>query len=551
MSRSYRQLQAITRKSLSPILRVRASDKNRGSTPLAVLFLALLAWVLYVILGALVPEEILFLDDQAFSIALADRILNGEVLLAGIPSHLGGRHIGPFYPYYIALLRWLAGPHDIQTLVRLTATIKLCAVLPLIFILRRVIGDSHQFWLTAILTLALIVGGFGVQIIGIDWAPNLLLLTCALTLSTALLVITSGPSYLLPFLLAASISLQTHLSSAPLVLSLGIAILPSLIRCGNPRRWIMQLGDSRTQLIIQAGSLASLIVIWALPLRYELSFEPNIYQAFFGRAFEPHSKYGLSASLTALSALVGLAFPVPKQIYSGAVIVPLVFMAGLAIICLLSYPRFRSFILGNIGAIALLTVVVSRLAEEVHPYYLISILPSLYLLAALSFNALLTYSRTKIPSNLGYLFQAGATLLLVAPLMFRFFHSPKGSDQDPQSTLSHATSVAETISADLAPGSPIPKIFVLDSYGSLRADSIHLLLGPNALDRMATRRKIKELPKLLPPAESGYLLQCDQAPERALHKVLKLWQITAELPLNKCSTCSGCKLSKLVSRSRP
>lgn len=67
-----------------------------------------LLFVSCIALWGLAPHSILFLDDQAFSMQLGKLILDGISPLTGRPSHLGARHIGPLYIWFIGGVLFLA-----------------------------------------------------------------------------------------------------------------------------------------------------------------------------------------------------------------------------------------------------------------------------------------------------------------------------------------------------------------------------------------------------------------------------------------------------------
>jgi hypothetical protein len=120
---------------------------------------------------------------------------------------------------------------------------------------------------------------------------------------------------------------------------------------------------------------------------------------------------------------------------------------------------------------------------------------------------------------------------------------------EPTHSLTHAQEVAQIIQSN---STSTPKIRINKADG-LRVNSIYHFLPGNTFGRMMYSRRFKEFPfvkdenghSLRGAGSQGFYLTCKN-PEKPFSS--EKWQVAAELSLETCSTCTGCKLLQLTRR---
>jgi len=486
----------------------------------------------------LTPESILFMDDQAFSQGLAQQILSGHLLLGGLPSHLGGRHLGPFYLWFVSSVHFFSRD-DFLLFVQLTSLIKLISLGLLFLVLRMLSPSIKLFWISSLILLSFMLSGYLFFIITVDWANHLLLSTSAILLVTYLFTLKHGWPLVIPFTLATSIAAQTHLSSLPLILMLSIGLIARLLLYPSIR-----LGKTATWL--SAISTVCLLLIWIPPAVYEFSYSPNIQRVVFERQLGSDASIGLYQSMVVFASLLQSLFPVLE---SGSLVTPYLFLAFICFVPLIIIKQYRIFLVSNIAGILLAILVVARIPNSAHNYYFISIIPSLCILFGLTIYIVISsiekLRSRRLVSSLAFIV-IGVLAVLSSISAIREFSSLPPSNR---MAYLHALEVSNIIQENLTDISNPPKIFVRDEIGDLRADTLHLLVAPNGFDRMRYRKVIQEMPRILPPPSEAFLLQCGKTVGRRPRQMMLNWEITQEISLANCSSCKGCLLLQMSRRS--
>lgn len=338
----------------------------------------------------------------------------------------------------------------------------------------------------------------------VDWANNLLLVTSALALFITYRAIQRGAKYWPVVLLAFSVLLQNHLSSAPLIAGLGVGLLLSWREIRIRTNYYL--------------ALVSLLVLWCFPLMYEFLYESNFYSLLTTHSGSSGESAGIQAALAVLS----------DRAFLPVLAVGIVAFFG----ALRESPKIvREFWLAIILGLVFFTGALFRLQPPLHVYYAYCLLPI-------------------FPIFLGFCFaRFGRSVFVLLAIYAVLNINPVVVE--PTHSLIHAQEVAQIIQAN---STSTPKIRINKADG-LRVNSIYHFLSGNTFGRMMYSRRFKEFPfvkdenghSLRSAGSQGFYLRCKN-PEKPFPS--KKWQVAGELSLETCSTCTGCKLFQLTRRQR-
>jgi hypothetical protein len=233
------------------------------------------------------PDTIFFANDQALSFAVVDRALGGEIPLAGPPSHVGGRHLGPFYYWYLILTQLIGG--GLHGALIVGAVFSAISVL----LIGWVVGGAGGVLLAALVAVA----GY-LDTIRIPWHPHILLPLNALFIFSTARLFRAGPAFLGWWFLVGSILGQTHSAAVPFVVGVGAVVLLWLVLQ-------IRLGSGRELMQVRASWILGLLTLAPL-LIYNLVYDGNL-----GRLFQTHAHAeetvgaGFKAALIALYDFLG------------------------------------------------------------------------------------------------------------------------------------------------------------------------------------------------------------------------------------------------------
>ena len=532
------------------------------------LFIGLLVWLS---IWKLTPSNILYTDDAAFSIGLAKSILRGEVLLQGVPSHLGGRNLGPWYNYLVAGCLALAG-QDLTWTFRLLALVNLFGFGLAAWLALHIAPAVSKWWAIVGLCLVLI-GAQYLWVIRVPWMPNFLLVPATLTIALSWLVISRGPKYLIPFGCAATVCVHTHMSSAPMLFGLGaITILSSLGRAGR-HKWRTTHVDCK---FWHCAWLAIFAALWLPLLVYEVRFGGNL-----NRLVNIHSKVipvraGFSAVsdvfvrffkffLLGDSSLNSLLSPLPGYFCYLLLGLAALFWARHLV---RASTQIKCFWLAILTGTLFTLIALARLRPPIHVYYLNSFLGALALWAGVvcaeAAHALFYERRNSI-----FLRSCSLTLLVLVGLILvrsgKYNYDLYSGQPFPKiATLAHAAEVASVIEADRQ-GEKNVAIFVRGKQ-SLRAGAFYSLLDGDYFPPMMYADKCIELPSVraynslnvknkTTNATLAYVMHCpavaDISSKKYWNKMNKWWAIDRQVPLAECVTCVECSLTRLKRSAAP
>jgi|GEM_PF-4551460 len=502
--------------------------------PLSIFFFIFLGCYILFLLGYFFgPSQILFMDDQAFSQALSERILNGELLLVGLPSHLGGRHLGPFYLWFVSFFSSLSSG-DYPLFVKLITVFKLIS-LSLIFIIgHKLIRSPAVFWLSSIITMAIILRGHSFFILTIDWANNLLIATSSLLLLVFYCALRFGWPLFLPFVLSVSLSLQTHLSSIPMVAAFALFLGIRLLKTPSAK-W------SRNFIGLNIFTVLALLALWVPVLYYEITYSQNFTTVLFDRGITPESSIGILESALVYFSLVNSLIADSQYFTRISLFLGVVCALFSLIFLVVLYRKDKYFLLANFVASGLAVLVVAQLSGAVHEYYFYSLTPSVLLVVLLLAASLLKAVFLLYERRLYFAISSICVFAITSYLVIGAFSTIVKCETPVRASLLHAREVSSIIRKQIQPDT-LPAVYVHDSELSMRADAIHFFLGSNSLDRMRYRKVLSEIPRHLPRPEQRFLLQCGEGVGKKVGRRFKGWNRTGQVDLKSCTTCKGCVL---------
>ena len=140
----------------------------------------------YALLG-LKPETILFTNDIAVAFAVMQETLSGEIPLLGPASHLGGRHLGPSYFWFLSLLNLFVGS-DPYIIVVCLSILKVISLVLLGYFVSKAFKRSLSEWIFIGFLISLL-GSNHIEQLRVPWSANYILIPSALTICSCLYVI--------------------------------------------------------------------------------------------------------------------------------------------------------------------------------------------------------------------------------------------------------------------------------------------------------------------------------------------------------------------------
>jgi len=215
--------------------------------------LVILCLCSYLAVFNLSADNTLFTNDMALSFAVADDFITSlDVILLGPPSHVGGRHLGPLYFYYLSLVYLVANKSVIVAsvilgIIRVFALQAAFTLALLPFFRPRTVATSVFL---ALLIIVLTPNPFPFRV---PWHGNDILLCGAIILTASILSVQKSNIWLL--FLGCSASLQLHYGSLPLI-AIGLSCYGVASRMGYVRqRSLMRPQEHLVSLLL-------LIVLW-------------------------------------------------------------------------------------------------------------------------------------------------------------------------------------------------------------------------------------------------------------------------------------------------
>lgn len=249
--------------------------------------------LLYLVFYDFTPYRIFFANDQATDFLIARQSLLGDFPLLGPPSHVGGRHPGPFY-YIFVTLSYLLGGRDVYAAIGITALCKCLSVFTLFYMLRMMIPEGRSVrWCVGLLGILLCLMKFPyLDVLRTHWQSNFLFLIGPVAVLSSFPVLKYGLSMLPVFILGASLLFQSHLSSVPVIA--GLCAVVGMRLFTNRGNWPANPINIRLR-VFQYGSIFLTALLWS-PVVYHEIFYPSNFTGLFTLHANPSVKAGVIAA---------------------------------------------------------------------------------------------------------------------------------------------------------------------------------------------------------------------------------------------------------------
>ena len=509
------------------------------------------------------PQSIYFTNDGASTLAVAKGILTGEYPLAGPPAARGGRHFGPWYFFWQSIFLFLAGG-DVSTAV-LLETVGKCLALSVgcLFLLRSLIPERFLF-----------ISGVGASLTFLSsswwwtlrtpWHSNFVTVLSWPLLFLLVRSFGGNVPQLGLLLFLGSLTFQSHLATAPLVLSCGSALL--LLR-------LFRREEDGNQRSTRTGLLFFLLaaISWLPSLFYHVTTEGGLFGAEGGGDSKAPREGLLRAFFLSGRVLrrftlgdyewSSLLSPLPEGAAQWfAVFFQLLFLGYVlrSFLCGELLGRLR---LGALLAVASAYIVaIAVLRRPVHPHYESSILILAPLLVGISLSQVVESIEralffTASPTKRAFRLIPGFSFLALG--FFVCFQAARLNIQTLQrgpfpqfQTLAHAEELADTLrELGLHPDADG---FLINEANRLRESAFLLFLGKDFFPQMQYAKYFHELSQFRDrssePAKRLFLISCERASDRAVERHVRSYVREQEYDLSRCRTCTGCSLSSWARR---
>lgn len=514
-----------------------------------------LGLLLWVALAGLDASTILFLDDQAFSMMLGELVRNGTMPLLGLPSHLGGRHVGPFYLWIMGLVVAMADG-DPVTVTKILTVMKVAAVL-LLGGLAYWICSASGFSRLISSSFVLLACCCGVYpwVLRVDWANNFLLVPSVLALCAGYLLFERGPTALSLCAVAWSMLVQTHLSAVPFLLGMATVAL------GRVRSFRFDESKELPQ-SLRIVCWIIFVVLWIPPLYYEIHYESNLVALYSAHSVGENQKAGLLSALSKFgSFLWGVVAPFEDNqgnLLAYVCGTSLVLLAGLSVVReLTSFSTGVRWFLLSLGVGTFLMVLgASRVKSPVHEYYFYVLLPLPPLVLSLGAAALYVRSRTSRAQLVKFVAFTCFGVCLLLSWQTRY----SGDTVKDWHTLQHAQDIAASIlrHEDKLPEERVVPLF-FRKRDELRANTIYYFWGKKTFPLMQFSGKLDEfrLAEHVPRAKyfrqvasKALYIECPTRPQfrgggSRLKRMGTSWVLGDIIELPDCPSCQSCRVIML------
>ena len=497
------------------------------------------------------PENIAYSEDIGLSIAVGKEVLRGHLPLLGPPSHAGGRHLGPVYYYFVALGLKLAG-EDIYRACLFYSVVHLLGIFIAAFALSGLSRKENRCWSAAgVLLLASSV--HTLDIVRAPWHSHFLIFTGALFLASEVLAL-ARPIAALPFVsLTATLLLQAHFSSLPLIggfLFCNVATTISGMRTGSVR-----VGEWRQWQLWHYASIGMAMLLW-LPLLYYKRVYSLPGVPGFLEIHRDVARIGLTSAAVALGKmyenfLFGVHFAALPHLANQAS--GYLFALVLLFFCCWVGRRelvVRRFLIAAAYASLLYLAIVSVLPAPLYVYYLIALLPAILILGAIALSGMVTAlsegSRaTKLLALVTLCFFACLSGNRVLKTISRY----EGVPVFRYLSLKHALEVAELVNITKRTETAT---LLCDANSALMSGAFYSLLSERNFSKIENWSTLRELPQRPTTCDDLYLIACPQIYSSRLASILTPFGATlAEdrtFSARACPTCANC-LVRRYSRS--
>lgn len=266
----------------------------------------------FVTLGQMHPNNTLFAEDQALTTAVISAMHEGEFVLLGPPSHIGGRHIGPAFYWIVSAIARLLGGYDWSVLVAMSLLSYVGIVAGWILVGQFSSISRHRI-ACSIAAIIIAIAGNGVYLVRLPWHANSMLTLTALVLACAFQwYLGSRTAGLFCSVFGVALT-QYHFSAGPLVVLL---LLGGLIRLGVRQSDAYKASVGAISICLLIGISLLLLVP---PILYELWYPSNLKGVLQGLLDSSHSGQHVAVKAGVVES-VTLFFRYALDIIGGEVI---------------------------------------------------------------------------------------------------------------------------------------------------------------------------------------------------------------------------------------
>lgn len=514
----------------------------RGVSAKSVCAVGLLV-LLWLVFDGFKPERIFFTDDIALSMAVGKTALGGFPVLLGPPSHVGGRHLGGAYYWYVIITQLLSGGDDFKSLFLFTVW-KLLAVLFICCLVWFLAGRRGRWWGCAGVLLAFCSPGY-VSIIRTAWHNHFLLIPSVLVWAAFLAVLMRGLRCFPVFVLCSSILLQSHFSTAPMLLGLGAALMIFVWRRENGESWrrLFHPGWPGMSLYLAAA------LSWLPLVIYELRFPGSFGELLQARARHTSLPSGLNAALEEIGNFWRVVFPGLRGRWV---------FGGLLLLCAPLYAAWKEqktkTIAYTLGGVVLVfgsyAFFLSRLGAPLYSSYLYGALPVPALLAGLCagsiadcYKALTAFWRGR-----AVLVASIAGLIVIIAQTLVFDPDRRARDFVSYHSFEAARQMAEVIALDRQADENQAAALHAAALSRFNRDAVLYFLGPAFHGQMQYWDLLREFPRGYTEPSRAYLLSCPQIYSAQIREfeagLGPDWQFVKNIDVSSCALCRKCLLRR-------
>ncbi len=506
---------------------------------------------------ALDPKHLMFAEDQALSFAVGSKVAQGSLVLLGPPSHIGGRHLGPWMYYLVGGALRLSGG-DVMTANKLFSALSVFGFL--VAAAMSALGCVGRSRYVAVLAaLASVTIGSYMDVSRVFWHSNLLFIPGLAVLGSGYLLLSFGWAFAALYFFVASLTLQLHFSSLPLLLAF------PLLWCGRRQStetltnaWARALMAGRVKILCISLGLLS----WVPLLYFEAIYGGNLAQVAAGMHGE-HAHAGLREALLTIARFFVSFFAGGVGLGRGGIFIVLsvvLFSTALALLWFVyreSTSRLRQFSWAVMLSLFFYALLLSRQEAPLYDYYLYALLPLPVLLSGVITAQAVALLRR---SAVGLVAKTIAALFLVSlsAAYVRFALDKKTLPYQQTLhrvfTLGFARDVALALKQDSerAPHMDGASILGFNALKTMR-DPIYFFMGEEFFPLMHYGERFKELGfQERAVGRQAYFVSCpkmDQRSNRAVADSLRTeWDLGEVVDPSWCTSCRICLMRRMSRR---